>query len=99
ERLAPRPAPPLRHGPVAPVAELRTRRHGALVARNGTTAEVTIDDVAVMDALRVVEEFVEVEVELKEGKAKQCDAIADELTDAGARFTDGPPKLFRALRV
>jgi len=89
----------LRHGRVAPVAELRTRRHGALVARNGTTAEVTIDDVAVMDALRVVEEFVEVEVELKEGKPKQCDAIADELTDAGARFTDGTPKLFRVLRV
>ncbi|MDE3024719.1 MAG: CYTH domain-containing protein, partial [Acidobacteriota bacterium] len=30
----------LRHGPVAPVAELRTRRHGALVARRGITAEV-----------------------------------------------------------
>src|SRR5579885_2656152 len=35
----------LRHGDVAPVAELRTHRHGALVARNGTKAEVTIDDV------------------------------------------------------
>jgi CHAD domain-containing protein len=89
----------LRHGPAAPVAELRTRRHGALVARNGTTAEVTIDDVAVMDALRVVEEFVEVEVELKEGKPKQLDAIAGELEDAGARLTDGTPKLFRVLRL
>jgi CHAD domain-containing protein len=89
----------LRHGPVAPVAELRTRRHGALVARNGTTAEVTIDDVAVMDALRVVDEFVEVEVELKEGKPKQLDEIAEELEHAGARATDGAPKLFRVLRV
>jgi CHAD domain-containing protein len=89
----------LRHGPVAPVAELRTRRHGALVARDGTTAEVTIDDVAVMDALRVVEEFVEVEVELKEGKPKKLDAIADELTDAGAWPTHGTPKLFRVLRL
>jgi CHAD domain-containing protein len=89
----------LRHGPVAPVAELRTRRHGALVARNGTTAEVTIDDVAVMDALRVVDEFVEVEVELKEGKPKQLDEIAEELEHAGARATDGTPKLFRVLRV
>lgn len=89
----------LRHGPVAPIAELRTRRHGALVARNGTTAEVTIDDVSVMDALRVVEEFVEVEVELKEGKPKQLDAIAGELADAGAHPTDGTPKLFRVLRL
>jgi CHAD domain-containing protein len=89
----------LRRGPVAPVAELRTRRHGALVARNGTTAEVTIDDVAVMDALRVLEEFVEVEVELKEGKPKQLDAIADELAGAGARPSDGTPKLFRVLRM
>jgi CHAD domain-containing protein len=89
----------LRHGPVAPVAELRTRRHGALVARNGTTAEVTIDDVSVMDALRVVEEFVEIEVELKKGKPKQVKAIADELERAGAQETDGTPKLFRVLHV
>ncbi len=103
------PAPPkelarlltahLRRGPFTPVAELRTRRHGSLVARNGTTAEVTIDDVAVMDALRVVEEFVEVEVELKHGKPKQLDAIANELAGAGARPTDGTPKLFRVLRL
>ena len=89
----------LRHGPVAPVAELRTRRHGALVARNGTTAEVTIDDVSVMDALRVVEEFVEIEVELKQGKPKQLGVIAHELEHAGARPTDGTPKLFRVLRL
>jgi len=89
----------LRHGPVAPVAELRTRRHGALVARNGSTAEVTIDDVSVMDALRVVEEFVEIEVELKQGKPKQLGVIADELEHAGARPTDGTPKLFRVLRL
>lgn len=99
EELARLLAAHLRHGPVAPVAELRTRRHGALVARNGTTAEVTIDDVAVMDALRVVEEFVEVEIELKKGKPKQLDEIADELEHAGARTTDGTPKLFRVLRV
>jgi len=89
----------LRHGPVAPVAELRTRRRGALVARRGTTAEVTIDDVAVMDALRVVEEFVELEVELKDGAPKQVDAIAGELENAGARPTNGMPKLFRVLRL
>ena len=89
----------LRHGPVAPVAELRTRRHGALVASNGSTAEVTIDDVSVMDALRVVEEFVEVEVELKEGKPKQLAVIAGELEKAGAKPSNGTPKVFRVLRL
>jgi CHAD domain-containing protein len=89
----------LRHGPVAPIAELRTRRHGSLVARNGTTAEVTIDDVAVMDALRVVDEFVEVELELKKGKPKRLDEIAGELETAGAHASGGTPKLFRVLHV
>jgi len=89
----------LRNGPVEPVAELRTRRHGALVSRNGTKAEVTIDDVSVMDARRVVEEFVEVEVELKEGTPKGLDLIAGELADAGAEPSDGTPKLFRVLRL
>ena len=99
ERLARLLAAHLRHGPVAPIAELRTRRHGALVARNGTTAEVTIDDVAVMDALRVVDEFVEVEVELKKGKPKRLDEIAEELETAGAHASDGTPKLFRVLHL
>jgi len=87
----------LRHGPVAPVAELRTRRRGQLVARNGTTAEVTIDEVAVMDALRVSDEFVEVEIELRDGDPAGLDDIADEVERAGAVPSGGLPKLFRAL--
>jgi CHAD domain-containing protein len=87
----------LRHGPVEPVAELRTRRRGALVTRNGTTAEVTIDAVAVMDALRVVSTFVEVEIELRTGDPRQLREIALELEGAGATSTDGTPKLFRVL--
>ena len=89
----------LRHGPVAPVAELRTRRHGSLVARNGTTAEVTIDEVAVMDSHRVTGEFVEIEVELRTGDPKRLDEIAGELAVVGARPTNGEPKLFRALGI
>ena len=87
----------LRHGPLAPVAELRTRRRGELVARDGTTAEVTVDEVAVMDALRVTGGFVEVEIELREGDPKRLDGIAAELAEAGARRGDDMPKLFRAL--
>ena len=87
----------LRHGPVAQVAELRTRRRGQLVARNGTTAEVTVDEVTVMDALRVAGEFVEVEIELRSGDPARLDEIAKEVTRAGATRSDGLPKLFRAL--
>jgi CHAD domain-containing protein len=87
----------LRLGPVAPIAELRTRRRGELVARNGTTAEVTVDEVAVMDALRVADEFVEVEIELRSGDPKALGAIAKEVGRAGATRGEGIPKLFRAL--
>src|SRR5439155_18708404 len=88
-----------RHGPVEPVAELRTRRHGALVVREGTSAEVTIDEVSVMNALRVETTFVEIEVELKDGTPKQLMRIAKELVRAGAHETNGTPKLFRVLAV
>lgn len=87
----------LRHGPVAQIAELRTRRRGQLVARNGTTAEVTVDEVTVMDALRVADEFVEVEIELRSGDPARLDEIAKEVTRAGAKRGDGLPKVFRAL--
>ena len=87
----------LRHGPLERVAELRTRRRGELVARNGTTAEVTVDEVAVMDARRVRDRFVEIEVELRSGSPKRLDAIADELAEAGATSGAGLPKVFRAL--
>jgi len=87
----------VRRGPITRIAELRTRRRGALVARKGTTAEVTVDEVAVMDALRVADQFVEVEIELREGNPKRLEDIAGELTEAGARPSDGLPKVFRAL--
>ncbi|MEP6811598.1 MAG: CYTH and CHAD domain-containing protein [Actinomycetota bacterium] len=88
-----------RHDPVVPVAELRTRRHGALVTRNGSSAEVTIDEVAVMDALRVESAFVELEVELKTGTPDAIGQIAKELRKAGARKSNGEPKVFRVLTI
>jgi len=87
----------LRHGPLERVAELRTRRRGELVARDGTTAEVTVDEVAVMDARRVQDRFVEVEVELRAGSPAQLDVLAEELAGAGAEPGSGEPKVFRAL--
>jgi CHAD domain-containing protein len=87
----------LRHGPLERVAELRTRRSGELVARNGTTAEVTLDEVSVIDDGRVRDRFVEVEVELQAGSPPQLDVIASEIAEAGAVPGDGLPKVFRAL--
>jgi CHAD domain-containing protein len=87
----------LRRGSLTPVAELRTRRRGELVTRNGTTAAVTVDQVAVMDALRVTDEFVEVEIGLRDGDPEGLDEIAAEVEEAGARPGAGIPKLFRAL--
>lgn len=87
----------LRHGPLERLAELRTRRTGELVARNGTTAEVTADEVEVIDADRVRDRFVEVEIELRAGNPAQLDAIAGELTSAGAKPGNDLPKVFRAL--
>ena len=89
----------LRHGPLAPIAELRTRRSGELVARDGTTAEVTLDEVAVMDARRVRDEFVEVELELREGSPARVDDLAAELAAAGAEPGQEQPKVFRALEL
>jgi CHAD domain-containing protein len=87
----------LRHGPLERIAELRTHRRGELVSRNGTTAEVTVDEVAVIDAGLVRDRFVEVEVELREGSPSGLDVLAKELASAGAEPGDGTPKVFRAL--
>jgi CHAD domain-containing protein len=88
-----------RRGELAPVAELRTRRHGALVTRGSATAEVTVDEVTVMDAQRVANEFVELEVELREGEPQGLGRIAKDLEKAGAHARDLTPKLFRILLV
>jgi CHAD domain-containing protein len=89
----------VRHGAVAPVAELRTRRHGRLAVHDKGTAEVTFDDVRIMDAQRVLEEFTEIEVELRDGDPTAVRAIAKQLERAGAQAAPLTPKLFRALSL
>src|SRR5438093_2600114 len=87
----------LRRGPLERVAELRTHRSGELVDRNGTTAEVTADEVTVLDSGDAGNHFVEVEIELRDGSPDGLDEIAGELVSAGAEPGKGLPKLFRAL--
>ena len=80
----------VRRSAVAPIAELRTRRHGQLV----DGAEVTIDEVKVMDAQRVLSEFSEIEVE---GEPSSVRTIAKRLQKAGATAVDLTPKVLRAM--
>lgn len=88
-----------RHATLAPIAELRTRRRGELVRAGSSAAEVTIDEVTVMEALRVAAEFVEIEVELKSGPRGDVEQIVRRLEEAGASSGDSLPKLFRTLRM
>ena len=87
-----------RHGELAPVAVLRTRRRGIRVVDDGRElAEVTVDQVDVLDGRRRVDGFVEIESELIDGDERDLARLTSELQDAGAGPSDGRPKVFRVL--
>jgi CHAD domain-containing protein len=84
--------------PLEAVATLRTERSGVVVTDGGTdVAEMTDDRVEVVDGDEVVDEFEEIEVELVDGDAEALGRLERLLLDAGARPSDAPPKVFRAL--
>ena len=87
----------LRERTLAPVAQLRTVRRGVRMRANGSTAEVVLDEVAVMDNLRVVSTFGEVEIELVDGEPDGLDEIEDAVRSAGAEDGDPRPKVLRVL--
>jgi CHAD domain-containing protein len=88
----------LRHGALEPVATLRTRRAGVRVLDGERrVADVTVDRVDVLDAGRAAGGFVELEVELVDGDEADLDRLARRLRRAGARPSDGVPKLHRVL--
>jgi CHAD domain-containing protein/adenylate cyclase class IV len=88
----------LRHGRLAPVATLRTRRAGVRVEDNGRPiADVTLDSVAVLDAGRSAGAFAEIEIELIEGDDDDLERLGRTLRRAGAKTSDGTPKLMRVL--
>lgn len=90
----------LRHGGLEPVATLRTRRDGIRVVDGGTpVADVTLDVVDVLEGLRAVLHFTELEVELVDGGEGDLDRLGRALRRAGARSSDGTPKLLRVLPV
>jgi CHAD domain-containing protein len=87
----------LRGRRLAPIAELRTVRRGVRVEAEGSTADVVLDAVAVMDNLRVESQFAELEIELVEGVPDGLASIELAVRRAGADDGDGRPKVLRAL--
>ena len=80
-----------------PVARLRTRRQVSTVTRGADRIEVVLDDVTLLDGAKITGKFAELEAEVVRGRGKALAAIGKELRKAGARRTDGTPKLARAL--
>lgn len=90
----------IRGGELAPVARLRTVRRGVEVADElgRPLAEVTDDEVSVMDGRRVASRFRELEVELHPAApAALVDELVARLREAGAGEVENVPKLVRAL--
>jgi CHAD domain-containing protein len=87
----------LRDRRLAPVAELRTVRRGVRMEAEGSTADVVLDEVAVMDNLRVVSEFDELEIELVDGIPDGLGAIEVAVRRAGAEDGDPRPKVLRVI--
>ncbi len=91
----------LRDGGLEPVAVLRTRRSG-VHATDGerSVAEVTVDDVDILEGRRRVGRFVELEVELVDGGVEDDLArIGRTLRRAGARPSDGRAKVMRVVSI
>jgi CHAD domain-containing protein len=64
---------------------------------DGSTADVVLDEVAVMDNLRVVSEFDELEIELVDGVPDGLQEIELAVRRAGAEDGDQRPKVLRVL--
>jgi inorganic triphosphatase YgiF len=88
-----------RSQPLAPVAQLRTRRTLRLLAdaSGAPLAELTDDRVSVLDGRAVTETFRELEVELRDGDDGDLDAVGEALRRAGATAGEFVSKSARAL--
>jgi CHAD domain-containing protein len=90
----------LRHGALAPVATLRTRRAGVRVlSGERPVADVVVDAVDVVDEGHEKDGFSEIEVELIEGDEGDLERLSRVLRRAGAHESNGEPKLLRVLDV
>jgi len=90
----------LRHGPLEPVATLRTRRNGVRVADGPVAvADVVYDAVDVLADGHAAGGFGEIEVELIDGRDEDLERLSQTLQRAGAHASDGTPKLMRVLAL
>ena len=88
----------LRHGPLEPVAVLRTHRSGVRVMDGDRRiADVTVDAVDVLEDGASAGGFVELEAELVDGDEGDLERLGRVLREAGARASDGRSKLLRVL--
>ena len=84
-----------------PIAVLRTRRTGVrAVDGERAVADVTVDDVDILEGRRRVGRFLELEIELvDEGVDDDLERIGRTLRRAGARRSEGRSKLMRVAPV
>jgi CHAD domain-containing protein len=88
----------LRHGPLEPVATLRTRRTGyRVVDGDRVVAEVTVDVVDALVGARLLASFREVEAELVDGDRRDLQRLDRTLRRAGAAASNGRPKVARVV--
>jgi CHAD domain-containing protein len=100
ERLAQLLAALLRHRGLRPVASLHTQRSGVRVHDDSRRiADVTVDDVEVVEGDGAANAFVELEVELLDGDQADLERIGRALRHAGARRSSERSKLGRALEL
>lgn len=90
-----------RDGELRPVATLESRRAGTLAASEGASvAEVVRDEVTAVVGGEPAVRFVELEIELVEaGSRSDLKHLSQALLRAGAKPSDGTPKLLRVLGV
>jgi CHAD domain-containing protein len=90
----------LRHGELEEVATLRTRRTGVRVGSSDRpVADVTLDSVDILEGLKSLGAFVEVEIELVDGEPADLERLGRALRKAGAKRSDGRAKVMRVLKV
>ena len=90
----------LRYGELQPIATLQTRRVGVrVVSGERSLADVLLDSVDVLGEGHAADGFAEIEVELVDGDEADLDRLSRVLRRAGARRTNGTPKLMRVLEL
>ncbi len=88
----------LRYGGLEQIATLRTRRSGIRVADGGrAVADVTLDTVHVVGNGATRHGFDELEIELVDGDERDLKRLGRTLRRAGAKRSDGRPKVMRVV--